>query len=71
MGTSMFNDSYEMREYHRVVLQRNRLYLLHNIRPCETLWSSLLAMEVLPDHMIDEIKVKGGLSPLFLFACFH
>jgi hypothetical protein len=57
MGTSMLQDSYEVRDFHRSLLQRNRPYLLHNIRPCEMLWSSLLAKEVLSYHMVDEIKV--------------
>jgi hypothetical protein len=52
------SDQFSMREQHRLLLMRHRVYLLHNLRPTEELWSTLIANEVLSPQMVQEIKVS-------------
>lgn len=47
-----------MRDFHRAILAKSRLFLLHNIRPTEALWGTMLEKELLSQDMLDDIKVK-------------
>ena len=51
-------EGYEMRERHRQILSKNRLYLLHNMCVTEQLWATMLANELLSTDMIEECKVR-------------
>lgn len=58
MTTEMMQEAYQMSDLHRRILTNNRIYLLENIKPNEILWSYLLQKDVLPQHMIDDIRVN-------------
>lgn len=60
-------DQYEMQESHRLLLLKQRLYLMHNLRPTEIFWSTLLAKEVLSQEMLDDIKVGHLASRILLY----
>ena len=55
-------EGYQMSDQHRQLLLKARIYLLHNMRPTESLWATFISKEVLSFEMVDEIKVRreGG-----------
>ena len=61
MGSLQLAENYQMTDMHRALLQKARIYLLHNMRPTESLWSTFISKEVLSYDMIDEIKVGAKL----------
>ena len=52
------HEQFEMKEVHRALLFRSRKYLLHNVRPTEEFWANLIAKDLFPSDMIDEIRVS-------------
>ena len=50
-------EAFEMKDLHRSLIDKNRIFLLHNLRPNETLWSTLVAKDVFPGYMIEDMKV--------------
>ena len=58
MGSLHLAENYQMSDMHRTLLNKARIYLVHNIRPTESLWSTFISKEVLSYDMVDEIKVR-------------
>ena len=51
-------EGFEMRERHRQIITKNRLYLLHNMCVTEELWAKMIANELLSFEMVEECKVR-------------
>ena len=51
-------EGFEMRDRHRQILVKNRLYLLHNMCVTEELWAKMIANELLSFEMVEDCKVR-------------
>jgi len=63
------SDGYEMKDLHRSLLIKSRVYLLHNIRPTDLLWGNLIGWQVLSTDMVETIRVgRNTHKKCFLYS---
>ena len=59
------SDGYEMKDLHRSLLIKSRVYLLHNIRPTDLLWGNLIGWQILSTDMVETIRVGRNTQEMF------